>query len=60
MGELIPEHDFMISPFSVWALLASTAEGADGQTLNEIKNVLNLQDISNLAPVFKQIRDKLM
>lgn len=60
MGEMIPDNDFMISPFSVWALLASVAEGADGVTLNEIKNLLNLQDLSGLAQVFSQIRDKLM
>jgi len=60
MGELVPNYDFMISPFSVWALLASAAEGAGTNTLEEFKTVLGLNDLANLGDVFNQIRQKLV
>ncbi|XP_054732852.1 serine protease inhibitor 77Ba-like [Anastrepha obliqua] len=36
--------DFMISPFSVWALLLLLVEAAAGNTLNELRTVLHINE----------------
>lgn len=37
-------RDFIASPFSVWSLLLPLTEGAAGNTLTEMRNVLRLRD----------------
>lgn len=36
------EKNFIISPLSVWTMLTVLSEGAGGETLNELKQVLRL------------------
>lgn len=34
--------NFIVSPFTVWSVLVLLAEGAEGETYNQMENVLNL------------------
>lgn len=38
-------YDVIISPFTVWSLLLMTAEGAGGNTLEQLKRVLNVDNL---------------
>ena len=49
MDMLMPrDKNYMFSPFSIKAALALAANGADGETLKEIENVLQCSDIGSL------------
>lgn len=42
------KNNYMISPFSVWALLLLVAEGAEGRTLEELQNTLRITNDTSL------------
>lgn len=48
-------HDLIFSPFSIWSLLLTISEGAQFQTLNQLLNLLNINDISRVSDAFDQI-----
>lgn len=49
-----------MSPFSIWSLLVLTAEGADGDTYNQLQQVLRLpQDLTYLRMAYKHIQKSL-
>lgn len=53
-------YDFIVSPFSIWSLLVLTAEGADGDTYNQLQQVLRLpEDITYLRMAYKHIQKSL-
>lgn len=50
----------MISPFSIWSLLVLIAEGANGNTLEEIRKALRIQsDITSVREGYKLIQNAL-
>lgn len=54
------DYDFIVSPFSIWSLLVLTAEGADGDTYNQLQQVLRLpQDLSYLRMAYKHIQNAM-
>ncbi|XP_036326783.1 serine protease inhibitor 77Ba, partial [Rhagoletis pomonella] len=53
-------EDFMISPFSVWALLLLLVEAASGSTLNELRTVLHItEDRQSLRQAFNVVQQFL-
>lgn len=53
-------YDFIVSPFSIWSLLVLTAEGADGDTYNQLQQVLRLpEDLTYLRMAYKHIQNSL-
>lgn len=53
-------YNFIVSPFSIWSLLVLTAEGADGDTYNQLQQVLRLpEDLSYLRMAYKHIQKSL-
>lgn len=60
---MMPGHDFMVSPFSIYSLLSTLLEGAtlSSDTFNEIRNVLELpQNLRNLGDLYRQVLGKLL
>lgn len=54
-------YDFIVSPFSIWSLLVLEAEGADGNTLKQLQDVLHLpEDLTNLRLAYKHIQKALI
>lgn len=53
-------HDHFFSPFSIWSLLATISAGADGQTLAELKRIINVDDIPTLTAAYDHIFDELV
>lgn len=54
-------YDFIISPFSIWSLLVLQAEGAAGNTLEQLKRVLRLpDDLTYLRSAYKHIQKALL
>lgn len=54
------KYDFIISPFSIWSLLVLLAEGAQGNTLTEMKAVLHLnEELEFIRNGFKYIQQSL-
>lgn len=50
-------YDFIVSPFSIWSLLVLQAEGADGNTKQQLEQVLRLpSDLSFLRMSYKHIQ----
>ena len=50
------ENNFVISPLSVWTMLTVLSEGAEGETLAELKNTLRHQSNRiGFGPVYKLI-----
>lgn len=45
-----------MSPLSVWNLLALLSEGAEGETLQEILKVMNVQNQSLIRHKFKEMQ----
>lgn len=55
------DYDFVISPSSVWSLLAVTAEGANGNTLAQLQTVLRLpKNLTNLPLVYEDIQETFL
>lgn len=53
-------YNFIVSPFSIWSLLVLTAEGAEGDTYNQLQQVLRLpEDLSYLRMAYKPIQKSL-
>lgn len=53
-------YDFIVSPFSIWSLLVLQAEGADGNTYQQLQQVLRLpNDLSHLRRSYKQIQKSM-
>lgn len=53
-------YNFIVSPFSIWSLLVLTAEGAEGDTYNQLQQVLRLpEDLSYLRMAYKHIQKSL-
>lgn len=53
-------YDFIVSPFSIWSLLVLTAEGADGDTYNQLQQVLRLPaDMTYLRMAYKHMQKSL-
>lgn len=53
-------YDFIVSPFSIWSLLILQAEGADGNTLKQLQQVLRLpEDLTYLRMSYRQIDKSL-
>lgn len=51
-------YDFIVSPFSIWSLLLLQAEGAGGNTYEQLKKVLRLpDDLTYLRMAYKQVRE---
>lgn len=54
-------YDFIISPFSIWSLLVLQAEGAVGNTYEQLKKVLRLpDDLTHLRSAYKHIQKALL
>lgn len=54
------DYNFIVSPFSIWSLLVLTAEGAEGDTYNQLQQVLRLpEDLSYLRMAYKHIQKSL-
>lgn len=50
-------YDFVVSPFSIWSLLVLQAEGAAGNTYNQLQKVLRLpEDLTYLRMAYKHIQ----
>lgn len=53
-------YDFIVSPFSIWSLLVLQAEGAAGNTYEQLKNVLRLpDDLTYLRMAYKHLQKSL-
>lgn len=53
-------YDFIVSPFSIWSLLVLTAEGANGDTYNQLQQVLRLPaDLQYLRMSYEHIQKSL-
>lgn len=52
----VKTKNVIISPLSVWNLLALLSEGAEGETLQEILNVMNVQDQTRIRNNFKEMQ----
>lgn len=53
-------YDFIVSPFSIWSLLVLQAEGAAGNTYNQLQKVLRLpEDLTYLRMAYKHIQKTL-
>lgn len=53
-------YDFIVSPFSIWSLLVLTAEGAAGDTYNQLQQVLRLPaDMTYLRMAYKHMQKSL-
>lgn len=48
--------NIIISPVSVWNLLALLSEGAEGETLDEILKVMNVQNQGSIRDNYKQLQ----
>ncbi|XP_067647923.1 serine protease inhibitor 77Ba-like [Eurosta solidaginis] len=60
IADVAGNADFMISPFSVWALLLLLMEAAAGNTLNELRTVLHInQDRDVLRQAFNVVQQFL-
>ncbi|KAL9696435.1 hypothetical protein quinque_016014 [Culex quinquefasciatus] len=51
--------NIIISPLSVWTLLALLTEGADGKTLRELLDVLNVDNQNDIKYNFKNLIDTI-
>lgn len=51
--------NIIVSPLSVWSLLALITEGAAGRTLSELLHVLNVQDQSEIRHNYKLLLDTI-
>ena len=58
---LMPENNFILSPFSTAEVLAMLSEGADGQTQKEIVEALGFNDYSNeeIGSFFHRLRNEV-
>lgn len=55
------KFDFIISPFSIWALLVLLAEGAAGSTYMQLSEILRLPaDLTEIRKVYKYMDQALM
>lgn len=53
-------YDFIVSPFSIWSLLVLQAEGAAGNTFEQLRTVLRLpNDLSYLRMGYKHVQEAL-
>lgn len=53
-------YDFIVSPFSIWSLLVLQAEGAAGNTFDQLQKVLRLpEDLTYLRMAYKHIQKSL-
>ncbi|XP_065095388.1 serine protease inhibitor 77Ba-like isoform X2 [Ochlerotatus camptorhynchus] len=52
----VKTKNIIMSPLSVWTLLALLSEGAEGETLHEILNVMNVQNQSLIRHKFKEMQ----
>uniref|UniRef100_A0A1I8PPY9 Serpin domain-containing protein n=1 Tax=Stomoxys calcitrans TaxID=35570 RepID=A0A1I8PPY9_STOCA len=57
----VPHRSYMVSPLSVWSLLVLLTEGAEGNTLTELRNTLRIQNDSpqSLRSAYRQINQRL-
>lgn len=54
------KYNFILSPFSIWSLLVLTAEGARGNTYNELQRVLGISDdFFYTREVYRQFQNAL-
>lgn len=61
VAEKTSTYDFIISPASIWTLLALQAEGAAGNTLEQLKTVLRLpNDLQHLRAAYQHIQNALL
>lgn len=52
--------NFIVSPFSIWSLLTILVEGAEGDTLSQLQNVLGLtNNTANVRDTYKMIQSSL-
>lgn len=49
--------NIFVSPLSVWTLLALLSEGAEGETLREILEVMSVQDQNLIKHHFKSFQE---
>ncbi len=61
ISDSLPRTNQMLSPFSLASVLTMLQQGASGQTLSELNNLLNLGGLTKqqIADVFKTIMEKL-
>ncbi len=61
ISDSLPQTNQMLSPFSLASVLTMLQQGASGQTLSELNNLLNLGGLTKqqIADVFKTIMEKL-
>lgn len=53
-------YDFIISPFSIWSMLVLQAEGAAGNTYDQLQKVLRLpEDLNYLRMAYKHVQKAL-
>lgn len=53
-------YDFIVSPFSIWSLLLLQAEGAAGNTYEQLKKVLRLpDDLTYMRMTYQQLQESL-
>lgn len=51
--------NIIVSPLSVWSLLAIITEGAAGKTLSELLHVLNVQDQAEIKHDYKLLLETI-
>ncbi len=53
------DQNVVVSPYSVYTALAMTAEGADKETLTQMKKILNLTEINDASIKLGELQNKL-
>ncbi|KAK8379290.1 hypothetical protein O3P69_019276 [Scylla paramamosain] len=59
LRELGTERNTLISPFSLWSAVAMVLVGAEGQTANQIADVLQVGGKQGVLPVWRGLSDRL-
>ncbi|XP_075159655.1 serine protease inhibitor 77Ba-like [Haematobia irritans] len=57
----VPHRSYMVSPLSVWSLLVLLTEGAEDNTLKELRHTLRIKDTTpqSLRSAYRQINQRL-